>query len=417
MRFVNSVSSPKERCFLALLLFQHLGMMAGQTQLSPGSHGKTVKGLVGSAVNFTWNFSGGSSGVKVFTWGLSNGGGDFIANGALVSLDGFGNPVNVRNFPADYSGRVAGRRIGDKFSGQVIFTLSSIKKTDEKSYACKLEPINLFDDRKFDAVNLEIQGPPSISQISANQTVNEGDDVTLICKGDGKPTPNITWTRLSDNSVVTFPLTVSKQDKGGYRCTADNGIGDPARKNVFITVQYKPEGVTISTGVAKNTVKQGQNVTFTCDLDDAFPAVSEYKFYLNGSISKVTNVNKFTIVGVKRSQHFGEYKCEARNAAGDEQSAGVRLNINEPPIITHPTAANASYNEQSFVNISCKAKGTPYPEVRWIHNGQVKSSGSKAAYLSFSSIAKEDAGMYTCRANNSLQTAEKKIIVVVNCKY
>ena len=90
----------------------------------------------------------------------------------------------------------------------------------------------------------------------------------------------------------------------------------------------KPEGVTISTGVAKNTVKQGQNVTFTCNVDDAFPAVSEYKFYLNGSISKVTNVNKFTIVGVKRSQHFGEYKCEAHNAAGDEQSAGVRFNIN-----------------------------------------------------------------------------------------
>jgi len=90
----------------------------------------------------------------------------------------------------------------------------------------------------------------------------------------------------------------------------------------------KPEGVTISTRVTQNTVKQGQTVTFTCNVNDAFPSVSQYKFYLNGSIRTVTNVNKFTIVGVNRSQHFGEYKCEAHSAAQDEQSDGVRLNIN-----------------------------------------------------------------------------------------
>jgi len=61
---------------------------------------------------------------------------------------------------------------------------------------------------------------------------------------------------------------------------------------------------------------------------DAFPPVSEYKFYLNDSLSRVTNVNKYTIFGVKRSQHYGEYKCEAHTAAGDEQSTGVILNVN-----------------------------------------------------------------------------------------
>ena len=95
----------------------------------------------------------------------------------------------------------------------------------------------------------------------------------------------------------------------------------------------KPEGVTIR--VAENTVKQGQNVTFTCNVNDAFPPVSEYKFYLNRNISTVTNVNKFTIVSVKRSQHYGEYKCVAHNAAGDGQSAGVRLNINGESIFKY----------------------------------------------------------------------------------
>ena len=144
---------------MMMMMMMMLMMIAGQTKLSPGSHGRTVKGLVGSAVNFTWIFSGGSSGVRAFSWGVSNDGRiDFTDNGILASLDEFGNPVNVSNFPADYKGRVTGKIIGNKFSGQVIFTLSSIKKTDEKSYACKLIPVKIFDGLKFDVVDLEIQG-------------------------------------------------------------------------------------------------------------------------------------------------------------------------------------------------------------------------------------------------------------------
>ena len=58
----------------------------------------------------------------------------------------------------------------------------------------------------------------------------------LNCTADGNPLPNITWTRLSSNSRVTFPLAVWRVDEGGYRCTADNGIANEIR-DVFITVQ------------------------------------------------------------------------------------------------------------------------------------------------------------------------------------
>ena len=79
-------------------------------------------------------------------------------------------------------------------------------------------------------------GPPTITQVSDNQTANEGDKMILNCSADGNPPPNITWTRLSSDSQVTFPLNVSRHDEGGYRCTADNGIGIKIRDS-FITVQ------------------------------------------------------------------------------------------------------------------------------------------------------------------------------------
>jgi len=78
---------------------------------------------------------------------------------------------------------------------------------------------------------------PKITHISGSQTLNKGDQVSLNCTADGNPAPNVTWTRLSDNSVVTFPLTINgKQDEGNYRCTADNGVGNPVIRDTSITV-------------------------------------------------------------------------------------------------------------------------------------------------------------------------------------
>ena len=81
---------------------------------------------------------------------------------------------------------------------------------------------------------------PKITDISADRTVNLGDIVPLKCTAAGFPLPRITWTKMSDSSVVTSPLTIaSKQDEGIYRCTADNGVGTPDSRDVAITVTGK----------------------------------------------------------------------------------------------------------------------------------------------------------------------------------
>ena len=78
---------------------------------------------------------------------------------------------------------------------------------------------------------------PEIISISDNQTLNKDESASLNCTANGYPTPTITWAKVSDNSPVSFPLTITgKQNEGLYRCTADNGIGSPAAGEVFITV-------------------------------------------------------------------------------------------------------------------------------------------------------------------------------------
>ena len=74
--------------------------------------------------------------------------------------------------------------------------------------------------------------------ISSDLNVTAPTELTLNCSAKAKPKPSMTWTRLSDNTIVTMPLNITGgKDKGGYRCTADNGVGKSLTKDVFVDVQ------------------------------------------------------------------------------------------------------------------------------------------------------------------------------------
>ena len=124
----------------------------GQIKFTSKYDGKTVTGLVGSSVSLTWSFSGD---VNIVVWGLKKDGVDVIQNkGQLVSLNKNG-PVSV-SVPSEYSGRVIGS--GDVSSGQVTFTLSSIRMSDKRFYGCKIRPTDPFDQEAFDSVYLAVKG-------------------------------------------------------------------------------------------------------------------------------------------------------------------------------------------------------------------------------------------------------------------
>ena len=80
--------------------------------------------------------------------------------------------------------------------------------------------------------------------------VNEGSSLTMLCNATGKPTPNITWTRVWENGTDSEELfignpwvivNISRTATGTYRCTAYNGIGNPVNRtlNVILICKYK----------------------------------------------------------------------------------------------------------------------------------------------------------------------------------
>ena len=99
---------------------------------------------------------------------------------------------------------------------------------------------NLIDKTYLKFCCFDFVVPPSITGFFGNQTKNESDSAYLICNATGVPAPNITLTRLPENTIVNSSFTISgKQDEGTYRCTADNGVGNAATADVFIIVPSK----------------------------------------------------------------------------------------------------------------------------------------------------------------------------------
>ena len=127
--------------------------------LISGYEGNSITGLIGSSVNFSWSFSNGTKGVGGVMFGLikDHQARDFIPNGILVAFGESGSPVYV-SVPVEYNGRVSGSYDGNKATGHAIFTLSSIKKDDERFFGCRVSPQNDFDTEVFDSVYLNVAG-------------------------------------------------------------------------------------------------------------------------------------------------------------------------------------------------------------------------------------------------------------------
>ena len=80
-----------------------------------------------------------------------------------------------------------------------------------------------------------------MTSYSDNQTVNEGSNLTLFCNATGKPAPNITWTRVSEDEVLFVGnpwhiININRTYSGTYRCIADNGVPSPVNRTISVNV-------------------------------------------------------------------------------------------------------------------------------------------------------------------------------------
>ncbi|XP_044164816.1 fibroblast growth factor receptor 2-like isoform X1 [Acropora millepora] len=232
----------------------------------------------------------------------------------------------------------------------------NVTSDDKGEYRCRVQAFSGGLKMWLRKIEVDVLVQSQITYISG-EVVAEGGNVTLKCLSEGNPPPIMTWTRLSDNSVVTMPLTnIRKQDAGEYRCTADNGVGTPATRNVFIDVQYSPE----ANGNGQNaTVAEGVEHTFSCPVDGN--PVPSFTWY-SESIGK-----QF------KTRQSGCYICVARNVHGISDNITQCLII-EPSLPTASSNTDPSNTLVSSITASQNPSETIISSITASHRQKIQAT-------------------------------------------
>ncbi|KAK0151490.1 B-cell receptor CD22 [Merluccius polli] len=283
---------------------------------------------------------------------------------------------------------------------QLVF--DRIKSSDSGKYLCEAK--NEFGTKSASiSINM---GPKHTSVISSpSGGVKEGSSVTLSCSSDANPAAKYTWFKNNQtllwNPIQRYTFTsVHSEDRGTYRCQAENKYGRLSSNWVFIDVQYGPKHTSVISSPSGG-VKEGSSVTLSCS-SDANPAANYTWFKDNtDDSSRYMNQGQQLVFGHIKSSDSGKYLCEAQNELGTK-SASISINVKYGPkhtsVISSPSGG---VEEGSSVTLSCSSDANPAAKYTWFkeHEDSVIESGQN---YTITNITSELGGNYYCQAHNAI---------------
>lgn len=252
-----------------------------------------------------------------------------------------GDTAVLRCYIEDRSSKVAWlNRSGIIFAGQDKWSLDPRVELDKRSvleYSLRIQKVDVFDEgpytcsvqtqhhTKTTQVYLIVQVPPKISNISADITVNEGSNVTLVCIANGRPDPIITWRHLNPTArefegeeEYLDIQGITREQSGKYECKAANEVASADVKQVRVTVNYPP----IITESKSIEALAGKQAYLRCEASaEPKPDFEWYKDDTRLSsaqgleIKNIGNRSTLMVANVTE-EHYGNYTCVAANKLG-----------------------------------------------------------------------------------------------------
>ncbi|PFX14115.1 Down syndrome cell adhesion molecule-like [Stylophora pistillata] len=428
-----------------------LPLVVCQVKFTTSYRGGKVTGVLGSSFNFTWTLSGN---VQRFEWGTAKGVNNL--DEVLVSIDKSNN-VNTIGKSSRYYGRVSGVWDG-RNPGQVTYMLNSINMGDERSYACRLRPVSMFDPYAFDKVRLLVSVAKPTLEGGQTQYIARGSRMYLTCRYSPlPPVSKVQW--IKDGIVITQNTTVlikdsrmnitkynetqtqlsitkvTAKDAGKYVCnvTYDSDSASETKivfigtkgEDVELTCRYngsiqtqlgsicisvKPEVVIV--GDLERFIAKGDDVELTCRYN-ASPLVSKVQWIKNGTVMAVnTSVlisdARVTVSGYNTSQAVmsitavtqedsGNYTCRVTNHVDSTLATTVITIEAKPSITTFPQSVTIREGEN--VTLQCNATGGSSLEISWSFRGSLmmKNGGvGNILTLSIVNVNRKYGGDYRC---------------------
>uniref|UniRef100_A0A8C5CGT2 Ig-like domain-containing protein n=1 Tax=Gadus morhua TaxID=8049 RepID=A0A8C5CGT2_GADMO len=180
----------------------------------------------------------------------------------------------------------------------------------------------VFNGKNIDDFVFMTDAPktPSVT-VRPSGEIEEGSSVTLSCSSDANPAAEYTWFKNNQplpwepSQPHTFP-SLRPEDRGTYRCHAENKYGLLSSNSIFMDVQCE-----------LNICLIGKNLTLSCS-SDANPAAT-YTWFRDTRAypSREMKEGQLLFFSHILSSESGQYRCEATNKWGKD-SVIYSINVN-----------------------------------------------------------------------------------------
>ncbi|XP_066202476.1 striated muscle preferentially expressed protein kinase isoform X1 [Saccopteryx leptura] len=276
------------------------------------------------------------------------------------------------------------------------------------------------------------KAPPTFKVSLMDQSVREGQDVTMSIRVQGEPKPVVSWLR---NRQPVRPdqrrfaeeaegglcrlriLAAERGDAGFYTCKAVNEYG--ARQcEARLEVRAHPESrsLAVLAPLQDVDVGAGEMALFECLV--AGPADVEVDWLCRGRLLQPALLKckmhfdgrkcKLLLTSVHEDDS-GVYTCKL-STAKDELTCSARLTVRPSlaPLFTR-LLEDVEILEGRTARFDCKISGTPPPSVTWTHFGRpVEESENLRLWkdgglhsLHIVHVGSEDEGLYAVSATNA----------------
>jgi len=223
------------------------------------------------------------------------------------------------------------------------------EKKDEGEYICQVSsqpPVHI-------KLSLRIKVPASVEILgvsSGKLKLKQGDELALVCKGEGQPPPVISWRRegkpLPDGSLVLLAdqiiyTRVTSEHSGTYTCSAGH---NKVNQSVEVTVLHPP---TVSLDQSYQHGPKGATLELVCTVK-ALPA-AKVEWWRSGlSLEGLGEVGGRAKVEFRPpgshilslespiQSDLGVYSCSANNSLGFEKAT---IDVSGPGNIDQATPA------------------------------------------------------------------------------
>ncbi|XP_078379805.1 hemicentin-2-like isoform X6 [Oculina patagonica] len=267
---------------------------------------------------------------------------------------------------------------------------------DETEYRCIAK--NSIGSAEALAV-VTVHYPSLLGSAPVHEVVLEGSNLTLQCNATGNPTPNITWTKDGNSTVLhkgeTYSIVnIQRQAAGDYKCTAWNGVGERKNATATVTVHF-PAAIESTSSTTLET--EDSNVTIYCNATgNPTPNITWRR---RGSSAVLHHGESYIIYNITRNQ-AGDYICSAWNKIEDKDNATITVTVQYPSAI-ESSSGNRVVLEGNNLTLHCNATGNPTPNITWTKDGSSTVLHQGETY-SIVNVQRQAAGDYKCTAWNGV---------------